>query len=161
MRPMTGRGSLSDALRNMLEYSDLSFRDFMEMALYHPQLGYYSQQRSPVGRQGDYVTSPAISPVFIHCLDRLIREFMSRTDDAMCSIVDMGCGDGLLIHSLYANAPADARKRATFCGVDRSLERVVPQTGVVFATQLETLPPSDFQFVVSNELFDSFPFAPG
>src|SRR5438477_4023594 len=156
---MTSRDLLSDALRKMLEHSDLYIRDIMEMALYHPQFGYYSQQRSPLGRQGDYVTSPAISPVFVHCLNRLIREFMSRTDDAMCSIVDMGCGDGLLIHSLYADAPADVRARATFCGVDRSLGRVVAQSGVVFATQLETLPPSDFQLLISNELFDSFPFA--
>ena len=156
---MTGDSRLSDLLRNMLDYSDLSFRDFMEMALYHPQLGYYSQRRSPIGKEGDYVTAPAISPVFVHCLNRLIREFMSRTDDAMCSIVDIGCGDGSLIHSLYVAAPPEVRERATFCGVDRSLERVVAQPGVVFATQLETLPPTDFQLLISNELFDSFPFA--
>jgi len=156
---MTGDSRLSDLLRNMLDYSDLSFRDFMEMALYHPQLGYYSQRRSPIGREGDYVTSPAISPVFEHCLTRLIGEFMSRADDAMCSIVDIGCGDGSLIHSLYEAALPEVRERATFCGVDRSLERVVAQPGVVFATQLETLPPTDFQLLISNELFDSFPFA--
>jgi SAM-dependent MidA family methyltransferase len=156
---MSGGIGLVEVLGNMLEYSDLSFHDFMEIALYHPQLGYYSQRRSPVGKEGDYVTSPAISPVFVHCLNGLIREFMIRTDDAACSIVDIGCGDGSLIHSLYAAAPADVRERATFCGVDRSLERVVAQAGVAFATQLETLPPTDFQLLISNELFDSFPFA--
>lgn len=159
MRPMSGGIPLPDVLRNMLEYSDLSFRDFMEMALYHPQLGYYSQRRSPIGKEGDYVTSPAISPVFVHCLGRLIREFMSRTDDGMCSIVDMGCGDGSLIHSLYAAALSEQRERAAFCGVDRSLERVAATSGVVYATQLEALPPTDFQLLISNELFDSFPFA--
>jgi SAM-dependent MidA family methyltransferase len=95
----------------------------------------------------------------VHCLTRLIGEFMSRTDDAMCSIVDVGCGDGSLIHSLYAETPPEVQERATFCGVDRSLERVVAQPGVVFASQLETLPPTDFQLLISNELFDSFPFA--
>ena len=31
----------------------LSFHDFMEDVLYHPQFGYYCSRRNPIGREGD------------------------------------------------------------------------------------------------------------
>jgi len=106
------------ALHNMLEHSDLSFRDFVEVALYHPEHGYYSQSRSPVGREGDFVTSPALSPVFSFSLGRLVREFLSHYTDEVCSIVDIGCGDGALIREVAGSLSCQATR---FFGVDRSL----------------------------------------
>ena len=138
---------LLSVLHKMLQDGDLSFRDFMEVALYHPQFGYYSQRAERVGKTGDFVTSPSLSPVFSFALSRLIREFMSRVTDRMTSIVDIGCGDGALIHSLYGVA-ADA----AFYGVDR-----FPPPG--FVTDLARVPKTDIQFVICNELFDALPFA--
>src|SRR5438552_9623609 len=109
MSPMGSESPAAQVLRNMLQHSDLSFRDFVELALYHPEHGYYSQSRSPVGREGDYVTSPVLSPVFSFTLGRLVREFLSRYTDEVCSIVDIGCGDGALIRELVsAPYPAEA-----------------------------------------------------
>lgn len=146
--------TLLEVIRNMLQYGDLTFHDFMEVALYHPELGYYARARSPVSRDGDYVTSPAISPVFGDSLSGLVRELMSRTDDEVCSIVDMGGGDGSLINTLYVDDP-----RARFFGVDRSLERMVKRSGVEYASQLSSVPQKGAQLVISNELFDALPFA--
>ena len=131
----------------------------MEVALYHPELGYYSRSESPVGRNADYVTSPMISPVFVDSLGGLISEFLSRAGDAVCSVVDIGCGDGSLIHSLYAAAAPSFRENARFYGVDRSLDRVLPGEGVAFARQLDAVPRGEVQLVISNELFDALPFA--
>jgi SAM-dependent MidA family methyltransferase len=138
----------------MLQYGHLSFRDFMEVAMYHPQFGYYAQPGNPVGRNGDYVTSPQISPVFSFALSGLVREFLSRVGDGGSTIVDVGCGDGLLIHSLSG---AGAR----FVGVDRSLERVAEanRQGVEFAGDLTRLPRGTSQLLIANELFDALPFA--
>ena len=36
----------------------ITFAEFMEMALYHPQFGYYATPSSIIGPQGDFVTSP-------------------------------------------------------------------------------------------------------
>jgi len=36
----------------------------MEEALYHPGLGYYTSDRNPIGRQGDFYTSSDLDPVF-------------------------------------------------------------------------------------------------
>ena len=130
----------------MLQDGDLSFRDFMEVALYHPEFGYYSKRTERVGKEGDFVTSPKLSPVFGFVLGRLIREFMLRVTDGMASVVDVGCGDGSLIHSLYGVAAG-----AAFYGVDR-----FPPPG--FPSNLPRVPKTDYRFVICNELFDALPF---
>ena len=142
--------ALGALIHKMLQDSDLSFRDFMELALYYPELGYYSRDR-----QGDtdYVTSPAISPIFGYSLNKLVSEFLSRNHDGLCSIVDIGCGDGSLIHTLYAD---DARAR--FFGVDRATSSR-RERNVEFFSDLRAVPAGDRQLVISNELFDAIPFA--
>jgi SAM-dependent MidA family methyltransferase len=140
----------------MLEDSDLPFRDFVEVALYHPQFGYYAK---PAGPGRDYITSPLLSPVFGFALSRLVSEFSAKVGDGMLSIVDIGCGDGSLIYSLHAQAPPEIRRRARFFGVDRSLERVVAREDVDFTTDLARVPRGDAQLVISNEVFDALPFA--
>jgi len=137
----------------MLQDSDLQFHDFMEVALYHPEFGYYSRQPSRVGKGGDFVTSPSLSPVFSFALSLLVSEFVLKVTDGMCSIVDIGCGDGSLIHSLYDAARVD---RARFFGVDRFPP---PSQGPQFTTELANVPRSDAQLVICNELFDALPFA--
>ena len=52
----------------------LTFRDFMDAALYPPQHGYYRSHREKMGREGDYLTSPEVSPIFGVLLGRQLRE---------------------------------------------------------------------------------------
>lgn len=149
---MSGLGAMREYLHNLLQASDLSFRDFVELALYHPELGYYAQQRSPVGREADYVTSPVVSDVFAYALGRLVGEFLGRMGDEVSSIVDAGCGDGSLIRAL-------AGERGRFFGVDRSLERVRERGKVTFVRTIDELPRDGAHLIISNELFDAQPFA--
>ena len=149
-------------LRNLLQYSDLSFHDFVELALYHPEFGYYAQAESPVGKSGDYVTSPTLSPVFSFALARLISDFVRRSGDEVATIVDVGCGDGTLIHSLYGELDDETRQRACFWGVDRSLTRIPADrrtSAVRFVPSLLEVERIGPVLALSNELFDAFPFA--
>ena len=118
---MAAGRTLRDELRNLLHYGPLSFRDFMELALYHPEFGYYARRENPVGKRGDYVTAPSLSPVFSFAIARLFREFMGRCEGEVCSFVDIGCGDGELVRSVAASIDDE---RARFFGVDRALGRV-------------------------------------
>ena len=127
----------------------------MEIALYHPQFGYYSRGEDPVGKEGDYVTSSRLSPVFSYALARLISEFASRGGDEVSTVVDVGCGDGSLLHSLYAQG---ASSRLRFYGVDRSLSRVIERDGVQFVRTLGEVPGEGRHLILANELFDAFPF---
>lgn len=156
---MAPERNAADAIRNLLAYGDLSFRDFMEIALYHPQFGYYTTGRQRVGKEGDYVTGPGLSPLFSFALAGLVREFVRRAEGAVCSIVDIGCGDGGLIRDLALQA-GDPKSR--FFGVDRSLTRVLDdarKAGVEFFQTIDELPRDGVHLFISNELFDAIPFA--
>src|ERR1700760_1684572 len=128
---MPGERSLSDVLRNSLSHGDLPFRDFVELALYHPEFGYYARAESPAGREGDFITSPLLSPLFSFALGKLVDEFMSRSGDAVSQVVDIGCGDGALIGALSQRLGDGS---CAFFGVDRNLGRARPHPGVTYVT---------------------------
>jgi len=185
---MNGERSMLDVLRKSLRGSDLPFHDFVELVLYHPEFGYYARAESPVGKEGDYVTSPVLSPVFAYSLGNLCREFMSRSGDGLWQVVDIGCGDGGLIRAvargvgggewgvgatkqmistpravepLGASSPTPHPPNPTpqFFGVDRNLGRAIPDPNVTYVTSLAEIPPADARLIISNELFDALPFA--
>lgn len=156
---MPAEQSMGEVLRNLLQYGRLSFRDFMELALYHPQFGYYSRRENPVGKTGDYVTAPSLSPVFSYAIAGLFREFVGRSEGAVCSFVDIGCGDGGLVRSVAALIEDE---NARFFGVDRALERTGEDPvdgGPVFVRTLDEVPRDGVHLIFSSELYDAIPFA--
>jgi len=42
----------------------ISCERFIELALYHPLLGYYSQERLRIGRKGDFITNVSVGKIF-------------------------------------------------------------------------------------------------
>ncbi|HUP64655.1 MAG TPA: SAM-dependent methyltransferase [Thermoanaerobaculia bacterium] len=129
----------------------------MAAALYDPDFGYYAAPRSGL----DYATSVDISPVFAFSLARLAERFVAGAGDEVCTIVDIGCGDGSLIAAMRDALPEAALQRAHLAGVDRSLERLRPELaeGIEFARSIAEIATSGPLLAVSNELFDAFPFA--
>src|ERR1051326_6634863 len=144
MMPVSDENPMRSVVRKMLKDSDLSFRDFVEVALYHPEFGYYAKGGNRVGKEGDFVTSPTLSPLFSFTLGNLVREFLSRNTDVMCTIVDIGCGDGALIRELAVVGGAN------YLGVDRAGEGL---------RTIDQIPRGGAHLILSNELFDAFPFA--
>ncbi len=72
----------------------VTFAQFMEWALYEPQLGYY-EQGSPIG--SDYLTSPQLAPDFAQLLAEQIRQFWQILGSpAQFTVVEMGAGTGQL-----------------------------------------------------------------
>jgi SAM-dependent MidA family methyltransferase len=137
---MPGERSMRDVLRNMLQYGDLPFRDFVEVALYHPEFGYYTRAKLPVGKEGDFITGPSLSPAFSFAIGKLCREFVLRNTDVMSTIVDVGSGGGELVRAL------EGIEGAKVFGVERG-------------ESLFDLPRNGAQLLISNELFDALPFA--
>ncbi len=73
----------------------VSFRRFMEVALYHPQHGYYRRRRDPFGRQGDFYTAEQLQPVFGLLMATRARQLYRGTGDtADCTVVELGAGRG-------------------------------------------------------------------
>ncbi|MCL2337386.1 MAG: SAM-dependent methyltransferase [Firmicutes bacterium] len=75
----------------------MTFARFMELALYHPQYGYYSTPQAKIGRAGDFYTAPSVSPLFGAMLARQIEEMWRLAGrPQVWSIVECGPGTGKL-----------------------------------------------------------------
>jgi len=79
----------------------ITFRDFMDMALYYPESGYYNSRRSVIGRNGDFYTSPHLHPVFGAVIAKVMAEIwdlMGRPDPF--HIIEAGAGAGHLCRDI-------------------------------------------------------------
>ena len=76
----------------------ISFAQFMELALYEPELGYYSQPGRPIGREGgDFYTSVSVGKCFGLLLGYAIEaEWEKAGRPAEWLIAEQGAHDGQL-----------------------------------------------------------------
>jgi SAM-dependent MidA family methyltransferase len=134
----------------------LGFDQVVEMALYHPQLGFY-EAGGAAGRQGDFLTSPEVGPLFgavvARALDRWWTE-LGRPDPF--TVAEAGAGRGTLARAVLAAGPA-CRPALRYIAVDRSaaLRAQHPET----VESVAAMPDEPFTGVVlANELLDNLPF---
>lgn len=75
----------------------ITFAEFMEMALYHPGLGYYTRPGRGFGREGDFYTSVHVHPIFGAMLALQLREMWYALGRPRPFIlVECGAGEGFL-----------------------------------------------------------------
>lgn len=93
--------SLEDLItEKIISEGTMCFRDYMEMALYHPELGYYSGSKEKFGVGGDFFTSPEYSPVFGHLIAVQLREMWQNIGSTRFTVVEYGAGSGALCESI-------------------------------------------------------------
>ncbi|MEO5377783.1 MAG: SAM-dependent methyltransferase [Magnetococcus sp. DMHC-6] len=79
----------------------ISFHRFMELALYHPEYGYYMKPNIRLGRMGDFVTAPEMTSLIgeLLALEWIhIWEALGRPEPF--TIVEVGAGSGHLAADL-------------------------------------------------------------
>ncbi len=85
----------------------ISFRDFMEMALYYPCCGYYTSEKKKIGKQGDFYTSPVLSSFYGQMIGRQLEDMWSIMEKKPFHVVEYGAGTGALcfdiLHYLEKN----------------------------------------------------------
>ncbi|NWF97931.1 MAG: SAM-dependent methyltransferase [Nitrospirae bacterium] len=85
----------------ILREGRITFKTFMQMALYEPELGYYSSDKIKIGREGDYYTSQHLHPAFGAMLgEQLIEiwEFMGKPKTFYS--VEPGAGEGYMCNDI-------------------------------------------------------------
>ncbi len=83
----------------------ITFRQFMEMALYSAPGAYYASGTGQIGPGGDYFTSPEIHPSFGALVARQIEQVWVAMDrPAAFTVVEMGAGSGALARDILAYA---------------------------------------------------------
>ena len=75
----------------------LPFADFMQLALYQPQYGYYTGGAHKIGAAGDFITAPALTPLFGQTLAVQLQSLLPQTAG---NIYEFGAGTGELAAQL-------------------------------------------------------------
>ena len=141
----------------------LSFARYMELALYAPGLGYYSAGSVKLGREGDFVTAPELSPLFAKCLARQVAQLLEA---GLPDVIELGAGSGALAAQLLSALTALGRlpERYLILEVSADLrERQREHIGacvpeLVGRVQwLEVLPSNLHAVLVANEVLDAIP----
>jgi len=78
---------------------EVDFRQFMELALYHPAHGYYSSGKTPWGRDGDFLTAPTASGWYAATWAGFLAALAERLGRRI-ELVDVAAGDGSFIASV-------------------------------------------------------------
>jgi SAM-dependent MidA family methyltransferase len=87
----------------------ITFARFMDLALYHPQHGYYRSAEERPGRGGDFLTAPELSPFFGQCLARQVRQIWDELGrPGSFTVLEYGAGGGRLAHDILAAARAES-----------------------------------------------------
>ncbi|MBS4024647.1 MAG: SAM-dependent methyltransferase [Clostridia bacterium] len=80
---------------------EISFVQFMEMALYYPELGYYTSSKSKIGGDGDFYTSPDVDDLFGRLIGRQVVEMWEKLGNpSSFFLVEYGAGKGLLARDI-------------------------------------------------------------
>ena len=146
----------------------LSFARYMEMALYEPGLGYYSNPGQVFGAAGDFVTAPELTPLFGATLARQVSPWLK--DPALVGsgqvVLEVGGGSGMLAAQLLNALDNVGHHEVRYLILELSAERREHQRQTLKSLApglmdrvgwLETFPESFAGVVVANELLDAMP----
>jgi SAM-dependent MidA family methyltransferase len=131
-RRVTGNPALIEEIRREAARNGgrITFERFMELALYHPQHGYYTSGKARLGKSGDFFTSVSVGPLFGRILARQFQQW------GVDEVVEFGGHRGQLRQDVLAAAP-ELRYRVAEVG-DELPEKI---TGCVFSNEfLDALP---------------------
>jgi SAM-dependent MidA family methyltransferase len=141
------------------------FDQFMRTALYEPGLGYYVGGRERLGRGGDFVTAPELTPFFGYTVAGQVVDLLARSGGG--DVVEAGAGSGALAIQVLAElerlGSLPARYRILEVSPDlrerqrRTIERALPHL-LERVEWLDDFPAEPWDGVLlANELLDSLP----
>ena len=90
---MTLREIIAKEIR---DHGPIPFSRYMELCLYHPELGYYARPREQFGKAGDFYTSSDVHAVFGRLLCRQFEEmWQALSSPKQLDLIELGPGRGL------------------------------------------------------------------
>ena len=143
----------------------ISFRDFMQHALYEEDLGYYASKKEIIGVNGDFITAPEYGEIFSNSIAKQCAVIINEIEGA--TILEYGAGTGALVvgilkklsdmgcmpeHYLIIEISANLINHQK-----RKLKEEIPElTSIV--SWVSSVPEEFSGIVIANEVADAFPF---
>lgn len=144
--------------------SPCPFHEFMQMALYDAQFGYYTTKEHVLGASGDFVTAPELSCLFGATLAKQIAEVFNHMPQH--NILELGAGSGrLCVDVLTALEARDIMPHHYYILEVSANLRAKQQALIASALPhlqdkvrwLDTWPQDFVGAVVANEVLDAMP----
>jgi SAM-dependent MidA family methyltransferase len=152
----------------------MTFADYMDLALYHPEQGYYATGAVNIGSEGDFFTSPHLSRDFGELLAEQFAQMWDTLGHPMpFTLMEMGAGQGLLaadvLYYLHRHYP-DCFEALEYIIIEKAAGLIYQQQQQLHRLKigdkalplrwysLEEIPENSITgCCFSNELIDAFP----
>jgi SAM-dependent MidA family methyltransferase len=152
----------------------MTFADYMDLALYHPEQGYYATGAVNIGSEGDFFTSPHLSRDFGELLAEQFAQMWDILGHPMpFTLMEMGAGQGLLaadvLYYLHRHYP-DCFEALEYIIIEKAAGLISQQQQQLHRLKigdkalplrwcsLEEIPENSITgCCFSNELIDAFP----
>jgi len=166
---ITGKEELINIIKDRIKKEgEISFRDFMDMALYYPELGYYTSPKTKIGGFGDFFTASELDKAFGELLGKQFAEIYEKLNVRPFYIVEIGAGKGYLAHDILKYLKEkypDIYKNIRYIIIEKSPYHIQTQKGILKDFEVVNWVQDIIDFedesiqgiIFSNELFDSFP----
>ena len=143
----------------------ITFADWMQTALYHPEHGYYRRERPAVGIDGDFLTSPEVHPIFGAAVAAAASDAWRNLDRPdPFNVVEVGPGTGALAESMLRNLDREAAQTISLTLIEpnrfataRQQQRLREFPRIAWAGDLAEIPSRSARLIIANELLDALP----
>jgi len=150
---------------HILQNGPVTFADFMNLAQYHPQLGYYRAEKVKIGKEGDFYTSPHVSAAFGEIIGTFIEKVIGFLKISDFTILELGAGKGYLALDIlnYLSEKTEFYPLINYIIIDKNTDNCTltlenHRNKIKIYNNISELEKSFRGVVISNELFDSLPF---
>ncbi len=154
-------------LRRIASDGPITLAQYMQMALYDPERGYY-MKGDPFGEKGDFITAPEVSQIFGELIGLwFVQAWEDRGRPKRFHFVELGPGRGTLMADMLRAVkvrPAFLEAaQLTLVETSPTLREIQQRTlqlemlPIVWATSLDEIAGDAPLFLVANEFFDALP----
>ncbi|HYP24421.1 MAG TPA: SAM-dependent methyltransferase, partial [Actinomycetota bacterium] len=142
----------------------LPFGAFMQLALYHPRLGYYSGGGERSGWRGHFLTSPELDPAYGELWARgFEKAWAACGSPETFHVVEVGPGEGGFAHSVLSSVAGAFGAALRYRLVERvpaveerQRERLAA-FDVTWSPSIAEVPRAEAGVVFANEVLDNLP----
>ena len=150
----------------------LTFAEYMDLVLYHPQYGYYASGTGQIGSGGDFFTSPSLGADFGELLaEQLVEMWEVLGKPEPFTLLEMGAGSGVLASDILQyleNKYYDFFQSLEYLIIEKSKSGIVKQQELLnfwirkglklsWKSWLDIPDNKIVGCLFSNELIDAFP----
>ena len=143
----------------------ISLHDYMDIALYHPTLGYYRRDQV-IGADGDFITAPEISQMFGELTGLwLAHQCQSQHMESKSALVELGPGRGTLMADLLRAWQQTSLTVPPVHMIETSPALIhaqqdalshISDTDIQWHQSVDALPDQPL-LIIANEFFDALP----